>query len=190
MSAEGKPYRPTKDELLQAANRTVADVIAPGLKLLFAGINPGLYSAAVSHHFARPGNRFWPTLYRAGFTEKLLSPSEERRLLDWGWGITNLVARASATANELSREELRHGGEELRAKLERYRPRALAVLGLGAYRTAFERPKAVVGRQAEDLAGVPIWVLPNPSGLNAHYQLEELADLFRQVREEVEDLFR
>ena len=163
-------------------------MIAPGLKLLFVGINPGLYTAAVGHHFARPGNRFWPTLHRAGFTPRLLDPAEERLLLEWGCGITNLVMRATAAAAELSREELRRGGAELLEKVERYRPRAAAVLGVGAYRTAFERPKAALGRQPEGLGPVPLWVLPNPSGLNAHYQLAELARLFARVREEVEAL--
>jgi len=185
MKAENR-RRPKKAELQAAAGRTVADVIAPGLKLLFVGINPGLYTAAVGHHFARPGNRFWPTLYRAGFTPRLLDPAEERLLLDWGYGITNLVMRASATAAELSREELRQGGALLLEKVERYRPRAVAVLGVGAYRTAFERPKAALGRQPEDLGPALVWVLPNPSGLNAHYQLDDLAALFAQVRQEVE----
>jgi TDG/mug DNA glycosylase family protein len=183
-----KPYRPTKQDLLAAANQTVADVIAPGLKLWFVGINPGLYSAAVGHHFARPGNRFWPALYEAGYTGRLLSPGEERQLLERGYGITNLVRRATATADELTKEELRRGGQELIEKIERYPPEALAVLGVGAYRTAFERPKASLGRQPESLGGVPLWVLPNPSGLNAHYRLGELARLFRELREAVAGL--
>jgi TDG/mug DNA glycosylase family protein len=158
-------------------------VIAPGLKVLFVGINPGLYTAAVGHHFARPGNRFWPALHAAGFTERLLAPEEERLLLDTGYGITNLAPRATAAADELSKEELRQGGQALLAKLDRYRPSRVAVLGVGAYRTAFERPKAVLGPQPEGLAGIPLWVLPNPSGLNAHYRLEDLARLFRELRE-------
>ena len=162
------------------------DVIARGLRLLFCGINPGLYTAAVGHHFARPGNRFWPTLHRAGFTDRLLSPFEEHELLKGGYGITNMVARATATAAEVSTEELLRGGQRLRAKLKKYRPAFVAVIGIGAYRTAFNRPKAAVGRQDEKLEAATLWVLPNPSGLNANYQLEDLARLFRQLREAVE----
>jgi TDG/mug DNA glycosylase family protein len=179
-------YKPTKEEIQAAAGKTVRDVIAPNLRLLFCGINPGLYTAAVGHHFARPGNRFWPTLYRAGFTDRLLSPFEERELLKQGYGITNMVARATATAAELSAEELVRGGRLLRARLKKYRPAFVAVIGVGAYRAAFDRPKAAVGRQEEKLEAATAWVLPNPSGLNANYQLEDLARLFRELREAVE----
>jgi TDG/mug DNA glycosylase family protein len=179
-------YKPTKEEVQAAAGKTVRDVIAPGLRLLFCGINPGLYTAAVGHHFARPGNRFWPTLHRAGFTERLFSPFEERELLKGGYGITNMVARATAAAAELSTEELVRGGRSLRAKLKKYRPAFVAVIGVGAYRAAFDRPKAAVGRQEEELEAAKVWVLPNPSGLNANYQLEDLARLFRELREAVE----
>src|ERR1043165_521129 len=180
-------YKPTKEEVQAAAGRSVPDVIAQGLRVLFCGINPGLYTAAVGHHFARPGNRFWPTLYRAGFTERLLSPFEERELLQSGYGITNMVARATATAAELSAEELVRGGRRLRTKLKKYRPDFVAVIGVGAYRVAFGQPKAAVGRQPEKLEAATVWVLPNPSGLNAHYQLADLARLFRELREAVEN---
>ena len=174
--------RPTRKELLAARDKTVPDVIAPGLKVLFVGINPGLYSAAVGHHFARPGNRFWPALHVAGFTERLLSPLEDQTLLSWGYGITNVVDRATASAAELSSAELTEGGERLQAKVRRYRPRLVAVLGVGAYRTAFGQPKAVTGRQPETLGRIALWVLPNPSGLNAHYSLEDLVRIFEGLR--------
>jgi double-stranded uracil-DNA glycosylase len=178
-----KPWKPTKEQLLAATEKTVRDVIAPDLRVLFSGINPGLYTAAVGHHFARPGNRFWPALYAGGFTERVLSPFEERELLKSGYGITNVVARATATADLLTREEIVKGGERLSAKVLRYRPRVLAVLGVGAYRTAFNQPKATVGRQEERIGDTTLWVLPNPSGLNANYQAPALARLFRELRE-------
>jgi len=178
-----KPWKPTKEQLLAATDKTVRDVIATDLRVLFSGINPGLYTAAVGHHFARPGNRFWPALYAAGFTERVLSPFDERELLKSGYGITNVVMRATASADSLTKDEIVAGGEKLRAKVLRYRPRVLAVLGLGAYRTAFNQPKATVGRQEERLGATVLWVLPNPSGLNANYQAPELARLFRELRE-------
>jgi TDG/mug DNA glycosylase family protein len=150
--------------------------------VLFCGINPGLYSAAVGHHFGRPGNRFWPTLHAAGFTDRQLDPAEERALLARGYGITNIVRRASARADELSATELAAGGRSLAAKVRRYRPRILAVLGVGAYRTAFDRPRATLGQQTETIGETSIWVLPNPSGLNAHYRAGDLARLFRELR--------
>jgi double-stranded uracil-DNA glycosylase len=174
---------PTRAELLAAANRTVRDTIAPDLRVLFAGINPGLYTAWAGHHFARPGNRFWPTLHAAGFTDRVLDPSEEKALLPLGYGITNVVSRASALASELSVSELEAGGKRLVRTVTRYRPRCLAVLGVSAYRSAFRQPKAVIGLQAEGIGDTAVWVLPNPSGLNAHYQLPELARLFRELRE-------
>ena len=179
-------YKPTKEEVSAAAGKTVPDVIGPGLRVLFCGINPGLYTAAVGHHFARPGNRFWPALHRSGFTPRQLSPFEERELLSYGCGVTNVVARATAAAAELSAEEFERGGRLLRAKVKRYRPRFLAVLGVGAYRAAFARPKAGIGRQEERLEAATVWVLPNPSGLNANYRPEDLARLFRELREAVE----
>jgi double-stranded uracil-DNA glycosylase len=175
--------KPTRADLLAAADKTVPDVIARHLKVLFCGINPGLYSAYSGHHFARPGNRFWPALHAGGFTPRLLKPAEERELLALGYGITNVVERASAAADELSIEELTAGGIRLRARVKRYRPHYLAVLGVGAYRVAFDRPKAVLGLQAEGIGETKVWVLPNPSGLNAHYRAADLAMLFRKLRE-------
>jgi len=157
-------------------------VIAPGLRVLFVGINPGLYSGAVGHHFARPGNRFWRVLHAAGFTERLLSPFEERELLSAGLGITNLVARATASAAELSSDELVRGARRLVAKVRRGRPTMVAFLGLDAYRTALEKRETSVGRQPEALGDAQVWVLPNPSGLNAHYQLPALIRLFSALR--------
>jgi TDG/mug DNA glycosylase family protein len=173
--------RPTRDQLVAAANKKVPDIVAPGLRVLFCGINPGLYSAAVGHHFARPGNRFWPALHRAGFTDRLLSPFEEKALLQGGYGITNVVNRSTATASELPPEELLAGAERLTLKVKRYQPEFIAMLGVGAYRTAFSRPKAVLGRQNEMIGPAFVWVLPNPSGLNAHYQIKELTALFKEL---------
>ena len=178
-------FRPTRAQVAAAFGRTVPDLIAPNLKVLFCGINPSLYSAATRHHFARPGNRFWPALYRAGFTSRLLKPQEEQLLLAEGIGITNLVARATAAASELSDDELRTGRTRLDRKVRRHSPEWVAIVGIGAYRTGFERPRAVIGRQPERLASSGIWVLPNPSGLNANHQLEELAEAFRNLREVV-----
>lgn len=162
------------------------DLIGPGLRYLFCGINPGMYSAVTGFHFARPGNRFWPTLYRAGFTPRLLRPAEERELLQYGCGITSIVQRATATAAELAPDELRAGAPVLVEKVARYQPQVLAVLGISAYRVAFERPKAVIGRQPEPIGTTTVWVLPNPSGLNAHYSPAALAELFAAFRHEVE----
>lgn len=175
--------KPTRADLLAAQDRTVRDVIAAGLRVLFCGINPGLYSGATGHHFARPGNRFWPTLYQAGFTPRLLDPSEERELLDLGYGITNLVPRATATADELAPAELLAGRRRLETKVKRYQPRAVAVLGIGAYRMAFQERKATLGLQTRILENAALWVLPNPSGLNAHYQLANLVEHFRMLRQ-------
>ena len=162
------------------------DVIAPNLRVLFCGINPGLYTAAIGHHFGRPGNRFWPTLHRAGFTPRLLSPYEEQELLPLGYGITNVVDRATAAADELTDAEMVEGGRKLVAKIERYKPQVLAVVGVGAYRVAFDRKKAKVGRQDDHtIAGAEVWALPNPSGLNAHYNLPQMAEVFRGLREAV-----
>ena len=155
------------------------------LLVLFCGINPGLYTAAVGHHFARPGNRFWPALHAGGFTERLLSPFDERELLKSGYGITNVVRRTTATADLLTKEEIVMGGKQLVAKVRRYRPRILAVLGVGAYRLAFDKPKASIGRQQEMIGQTTVWVLPNPSGLNANYQAGDLARLFRELKNEV-----
>ena len=173
---------PTPNELLEASGRTIPDVIAPGLTVLFCGINPGLWSAWSGHHFARPGNRFWPALHRSGFTPRQFRPDEQADLLGLGLGITNVVDRGSARADELTRAELRAGGTALAAKVARHAPRWLAVLGITAYRDAFEKPKAVMGRQEHAIGTTHVWVLPNPSGLNAHYTLEKLADAFAELR--------
>jgi TDG/mug DNA glycosylase family protein len=157
-------------------------VIGPGLKVLFCGINPGLYSAATGFHFARPGNRFWPALHAAGFTPRLFHPSENQRLLELGYGLTNLVNRATAAADELSPAELAAGGKVLTAKVRRFQPRVVAFVGMGAYRSAFGRPRATLGRQAAPLEGAEVWVLPSPSGLNANYQLPDLVKLLSGLR--------
>jgi len=179
------PWKPSKEQLLAATSKTVRDVIAPDLHVLFCGINPGLYTAAVGHHFARPGNRFWPTLHASGFTDRLLSPFDERELLKSGYGITNVVRRATTSADLLTKDETVEGGKRLSLKVLRYRPRILAILGVGTYRIAFNKPKATVGRQSEMIGGTVVWVLPNPSGLNASYQREDLARLFRELRQAI-----
>jgi TDG/mug DNA glycosylase family protein len=173
---------PSRAELLAAFDKTVPDVIAPRLKVLFCGINPGLWSGATGHHFAKPGNRFWKTLYLSGFTPRQFAPTEEFELLKLGLGITNVAARVTATANQLTTAEIIAGGEILREKVLRFEPQFLAVLGIGAYRTAFHNPKAQLGLQTETIGATRIWVLPNPSGLNAHYQLLDLIDVFSQLR--------
>jgi TDG/mug DNA glycosylase family protein len=174
-------FRPTPQQLRAAVKRRVPDLIRPGLQVLFCGINPGLYSAAVRHHFARPGNRFWPALHAAGFTPRLLSPFEEHELLDRGYGITNFVDRASAAAGHLSPEVLIAGAAALGAKIRRYQPAWAAFLGLGAYRTGFDRPRAVIGPQPQTIGSTSLWVLPNPSGLNAHYTPADFAALFSKL---------
>ncbi len=179
------PWKPTRAEIAAAAGGTVPDLLAPGLRVLFCGINPSLYSAAIGHHFGRPGNRFWPTLHAAGFTARQLSPFEEHELLEAGYGITNLVARATASADELSNDEIIRGARRVVAKVRRYQPTCIAFLGVTSYRTALGRPLAKIGRQEETLGRAAIWVLPNPSGLNAHYQLADLAQLFAQLRRAV-----
>ncbi|ACY97326.1 G/U mismatch-specific DNA glycosylase [Thermomonospora curvata] len=178
--------RPTRAELEAARSRVIQDVLpADGtrLRVLFCGINPGLYSGASGHHFAGPGNRFWPALHRSGFTDRLLTPAEQTELLSHGLGITNLVARTTARADELTPQELREGGRRLTALVERYRPRYLAVAGVTAYRTAFGRPKARIGPQPEPLGPAKVWVLPNPSGLNAGWTLERMVAEFTRLRE-------
>jgi double-stranded uracil-DNA glycosylase len=175
-------HRPTLNELQAARDRLLPDIVAPDLQVLFCGINPSLYSAALGQHFARPGNRFWPALAASGFTPRLLRPSEQEELLALGCGLSNLCPRPSAQAAELSREEVRAGAEALRRKVRVLRPRVVAVLGVGVYRAAFAAPKAVPGPQAACIDGSALWLLPNPSGLNAHYQLPALAEAFAELR--------
>jgi TDG/mug DNA glycosylase family protein len=181
--------RPTRAELEAARGSALPDVLAPGLRVVFSGINPSLYSAAVGHHFARPGNRFWPAVHASGFTRRLFSPSEDRGLLALGYGITNLCPRPTAQADELTREELLAGAADFERKLARLRPRFIAFLGLGAYRCAFNAAKASVGPQRQMMGEARIWLLPNPSGLNAHYQPQALAEEFSRLRLAVESDF-
>jgi TDG/mug DNA glycosylase family protein len=181
----GGTRRPSLADLAAARNKTIPDVTGPGLRVLFSGINPGLYSAVVGYHFARPGNRFWPALYLAGFTGRLLRPHEQHELPALGLGITNVVSRATARADELDAGEIREGGKHLADKVGRLRPAWLAVVGITVYRTAFARPRAGHGPQDEMMAGARVWVLPNPSGLNASWPLPRLAEAFRELREAV-----
>ncbi len=182
MSGRDPRWRPSKDELAAAYGLTIPDVIADGLDVLFCGINPGLYSGATGNHFARPGNRFWPALHRSGFTARMLHPSEKEELLALGLGITNIVERTTARADELSPEELKTGAASLRRKVLERKPRWLVPLGLGAYRVGFGEAKATVGPQDVTIGDTRVWLLPNPSGLNAHYQLDDLAGEFSRLR--------
>jgi TDG/mug DNA glycosylase family protein len=175
-------FKPTKEALIAARGKTVPDLITASLHVLFCGINPGLYSGAVGHHFARPGNRFWPVLHAAGFTDRLISPFEERELLKRGYGITNIVRRSTANAAELSLSELQEGARHLTKSVLKYKPRILAVLGVEAYRKAFAQRNAVLGPQDERIGDAVVWILPNPSGLNAHYQVKDLAELFKKLK--------
>jgi TDG/mug DNA glycosylase family protein len=177
--------KPTKEDLADALNRTVPDLIAPGLKVLFCGINPGIWSGATGLHFARPGNRFWKVLHLAGFTPRLFDPAEEDQLLEHGCGITCFVDRTTARADELSKAEFEEGGERLVEKITVYRPEVLAVLGIGAYKAAFGKKTAAIGPQEEMIAETSVWLLPNPSGLNANYQLPALVELFSDLRRSV-----
>lgn len=162
-------------------------MIAPGLRVLFCGINPGLYTAFTGHHFAGPSNRFYPALHASGFTPRVLRPAEKDLLLDYGLGITNVIARATRSAGELTTEEYREGAIALRRKVLRFQPCWLAVLGLGAYRTGFARPKAILGEQTEDQVGATrVYVLPNPSGLNAHFTPAEFGRVYGAFRVLVE----
>jgi TDG/mug DNA glycosylase family protein len=176
------PWKPTKAELLAAYNKQVPDLVAKDLIVLFAGINPGLYTAAIGRHFGRPGNRFWPALYGGGFTPRLFSPFESDLLLDLKFGITNVVSRATARADELTDDELRAGGKRLEAKVKRLRPTVIAFVGIGPYRIVSGVKDAGVGHQRDLFGGSHAWVLPNPSGLNAHYQPAALAQLFGELR--------
>ena len=179
-----------KPDLEAARDATIPDVLPPPgapFRVLFVGINPGLYSAATGWHFARPGNRFWPALYASGFTGRLLKPAEQDELATFGLGITNIAPRATAQATELTAAELQAGGQRLTSLVAARRPRFVAVLGVTAYRTAFARPKAVIGPQPDLLATARLWILPNPSGLNASWQPPRLAAAFRELKEAVGD---
>jgi TDG/mug DNA glycosylase family protein len=185
MLTSGPPVpraRPSRADLESARDKTLPDVAEPGLRVLFSGINPGLYSAATGYHFARPGNRFWPALHRSGFTPCQLDPSEQEQLLRLGLGITNVAARATARADELDAAELREGGRLLRAKVEVLAPQWLAIAGVGAFAAAFGMKKVIVGPQDLALGRTRVWVLPNPSGLNAHWPAAQLGEAFRELR--------
>lgn len=171
----------SNQELLQAVGKKVPDIIAPNLKILFCGINPGLYSAAVGHHFARPGNRFWKALLYGDLTDRLYSPFEDINLLDLGIGITNLVERATAGAAELKKQEFLAGRSKLEEKVKKFKPEVIAFLGIGAYRSAFQKPQAKIGLQTETIGEARVWVLPNPSGLNAHFTAKDLGKMFHQL---------
>jgi len=179
--------RPSPDELAAAVGSSVPDLIGPGLRVLFCGINPGLWSAAVRHHFARPGNRFWKALAASGFTESLLSPYDERELLDAGIGITNLVHTATRSAAEITPAQLRRGAAGLERKVRRWRPRAVAMLGLQAYRAGFGSKGASIGRQPDWAGGAQLWVLPNPSGIQAYYPFGRLVAELEDLRAAVND---
>src|SRR6476661_108585 len=172
------PWKPTKAQLLAAHNKLVPDLIAKNLIVLFAGINPGLYTAAIGRHFGRPGNRFWPALHDGGFTPRLFTPFEGSLLLDLKFGITNIVERPTARADELTIDELRAGGNRLEAKVKRWHPTVIAFVGIGPYRIVSGNKDARVGLQEVTFGGSHAWVLPNPSGLNAYYQPAALAQLF------------
>jgi double-stranded uracil-DNA glycosylase len=172
------PWKPTRAQQIQSLRRRVTDVIADDLDVLFCGINPGLYSAAVGHHFAGPGNLFWGVLHTTGFTPRLLTSFEEDEMLTYGYGITNMVPRASAQADDVNKDELRAGARTVRRKVLKHKPRFLAVCGLVAYRTGFERTKAQPGLQDDTIGSTKLWLLPNPSGLNAFHQPAVLNQLF------------
>lgn len=179
--------RPAPDDLAAAYGRSIPDLVGPGLKLLIVGINPGLWSGATGAPFARPGNRFWPALFEAGITDRLidategLAPADVDYLLARGLGISNLVRRATARADELTREELRDGVARVEQLVAEHRPAVVAVAGITAYRTAFRQPRAAVGLQPERLGGAELWVVPNPSGLNAHETVASLAAAYGEV---------
>ncbi|MGW2844242.1 G/U mismatch-specific DNA glycosylase [Streptomyces sp. NPDC001274] len=177
----------TPEELQAARDRTVPDVVTGGLRVLFCGINPSLMTGATGHHFAHPGNRFWPVLHRSGFTPHQLDPAEQNELLGYGLGITNVVARATARADELSAEEYREGGQILRAKVETLRPQWLAIVGVTAYRTAFGRRTARIGPQDHTIGGAQVWALPNPSGLNAHWTVQSMAEEYGRLLARVDE---
>ena len=174
--------KPSRADLLGASGATIADLVGPKMSVLLVGINPSLYSGWTGLHFARPGNRLWRTLHEAGFTDRILHPSETQALCDAGLGVTNLVARATARADELTPDEIRAGVQPLARLVRRHRPPYVAFLGVSAYRIAFDRPRAKVGRQDDAFEGAMAWVLPNPSGLNAHYQQPALTAAYAELR--------
>ena len=180
---EPRRATPTSEQLEAARNQVLRDVIAADLHAVFVGINPSLYSTATGHHFARPGNRFWPSLHAGGWTDRLLSPEEDESLLDYDCGLTNMVERTTAKASELSAEDYKQGRAKLERLIERYKPRKLVVLGITSFAKAFDCRDTKVGRRPDSIGGASVWILPNPSGLNAHYQLPDFAKLFRMVRE-------
>lgn len=182
MVESDNPWKPSKSQILAARNKRIPDLAAKNLIVLFAGINPGLYTAAIGHHFGRPGNRFWPALHGGGFTPRLFSPFEGSLLLDLKLGITNIVERATARADELSDDELRAGGRRLLAKANRLRPTVVAFVGIGPYRVVSGNKSASVGLQKDRFGHSHAWVVPNPSGLNAHYLPAALAKLFGDLR--------
>ncbi len=186
-ASEGSFRKPTKDDLRNAFGTSIPDLIAPNLRILFCGINPGLYSGATGLHFARPGNKFWPALHAAGFTSRLLAPWENKELLASGYGVTNLVQRTTATAAELRDDEFRAGRQALARKVKKYSPKWVAVLGLGAFRSGFDKPLAKIGRQVERIGSAGLWVLPSPSGLNANHQLADLKEMFVELRNASEE---
>ncbi|MEJ7891109.1 MAG: G/U mismatch-specific DNA glycosylase [Solirubrobacteraceae bacterium] len=157
-------------------------MVGPGLRVLFVGINPSLRSGEVGHHFARPGNRFWPTLHAAGFTPRRLAPEEDGLLPSFGVGVTNIAARATRAATDLDDDELRAGAARLQRTVAEHQPRLVAIVGVTAYRIAFENRRASWGLQDEAIGGRPVWILPNPSGLNAHYKPADFARLYGEVR--------
>lgn len=175
-------WKPDSRQLQAATSKRLPDLLKPGLDVVFCGINPGLYSAAIGHHFGRPGNRFWPTLYASGFTPRLFTGFDDHQLLDLGFGATNIAPRTTASADELTSNELVRGARALRRRVLEYRPRFVAILGVTAFRTAFGAPKATLGLQ-EPIGDSQVWVLPNPSGLNAHHPPAELRRLFEEFRE-------
>jgi len=177
--------KPTKQQLAAAYGKKIPDCLADDLPVWFVGINPSLYSAAVGHHFGRPGNRFWPALHDGGFTPRLFAPEEGRLLPEYGCGLTNFVAEATARADQLTPEQIRTGAKRLLRKIRRRRPKCVAYLGVTVYRTAFDEPNAAIGWQPLTHGPANVCVLPNPSGLNAHYQRKDFARLFRDLREQV-----
>jgi TDG/mug DNA glycosylase family protein len=179
--------RPSAEELAAAQDQPVPDLVRPGLKVLFVGINPSLWSAVIGHHFGNPANRLWPVLHQAGFTPRRFLPTDAQELLDLGYGISNMVNRATATAAEVADDELRAGAPRLRTTVRTWQPRLVAFLGLQAYRVGFAQPKAKVGPQPEPIEGAGAWLLPNPSGLNAHYQVPDLVRLYGELRAAVQD---